>query len=76
MNILIFSLQNHFHENNKADILSSVLSRLSKVSDYLSASLSNIPCSGRKFGVKYRLKVEIIIDESVNCGSLNQQIVT
>ena len=81
MNVIICSPQGNFHRTTQANINSSVVSRLSKVSDSssLTSSISMRGRSksvGRKPGVKNRSKVQRIVDELVNCGSPNQQLKT
>ena len=81
MNVIICSPQGNIHRTRQADINSSVVSRLSRVSD--SSSLTSPlgtrdwnKSGGRKPGVKNRSKVQRIVDELVNCGSPNQQLKT
>ena len=81
MNVIIYSPQGNVHRTTHANINSSVVSRLSRVSDLssLTSSISMISRSksgGRKSGVKNRSKVQRIVDELVNCGSPNQQLLT
>ena len=81
MNAIICSPQGNVHRTRHANINSSVVSRLSRVSDLssLTSSISMISRSkygGRKAGVKNRSKMQRIVDELVNCGSLNQQLNT
>ena len=76
-NIIICLSQGNVHRTTQANINSSVVSRLSKVSDSSSLT-SSISMRGRsksgvrKPGVKNRSKVQRIVEELVNCGSLNQ----
>ena len=81
MNIIICSPQGNVHRTTQANINSSVVSRLSKVSD--SSSLTSSICmrgrsksGGRKAGLKNRSKVQRIVDELINCGSPNQQLLS
>ena len=81
MNIIICSPQGNIHKAAQSDITSSVVSRLSKISDSLSitSSIDRIDRSkkgGRKSGVKNRPKVQQIVNELVNYGSPNQQFLT
>ena len=81
MNIIICSPQGNVHRTIQANINSSVVSRLSKVSDssFFTSSIRMRGRSkqvGRKAGVKNRSKVQWIVDELVNCGSLNQKLST
>jgi len=81
MNVIIFSLQGNVHRTTHANINSSVVSRLSRVSDLssLTSSISIISRSksgGKKAGVKNRSKVQRIVDELINGGSPNQQLKT
>ena len=81
MNVIIFSPQGNIHRTTQANINSSVVSRLSKVSDSssLTSSISmrsRSKSSGRKAGVKNRSKVQRIVDELVNCRNPNQQLKT
>ena len=81
MNIWICSPQGNVHKTTQTDINLSVVSRLSKVSDSSSLT-SSISMRGRsksgerKHGVKNRSKVQRIVDELVNYGSPNQQLLT
>ena len=59
------------HRTSQAGVHSSVVSRLSKLSDYSSPTLSLCRRGGRKSGVKNRTKSKRIVDELVNCGSPN-----
>ena len=81
MNVIICSPQDNVHRTTQANINSSVVSRLSRVSDFssLTSSISMTSRSksgGRKAGVKNRSKVQRILDELVNCGIPNQQLKT
>ena len=72
MNIIICSPQGNVHKTRQANINSSVVSRLSRVSDLssLTSSIGMISRSmngERKGGVKNRWKVQRIVDELVNC---------
>ena len=72
MNVIICSPQGNVHRTRQANIDSSVVSRLSRVSDLssLTSSMSMISRSksgGRKAGVKNRSKIQRIVDELVNC---------
>ena len=69
MNIIIFSPQSNIHRTTQADIHSSVVYRLSKISD--ASSLTSLICR-RRYGVKNRTKVQRIVDKLVNCENLNQ----
>ena len=81
MNIIICSPQDNFYRTTQSNINSSVVSRLNKVSDSSSLT-SSIRMRGRsksgvrKPGVKNRSKVQRIVDELVNCGSHNHQLLT
>ena len=81
MNVIIYSPQGNVHRTRQANINSSVVSRLSRVSN-LSSFTSSISMtrrsksSGRKAGVKNRSKVQRIMDELVNCVSPSQQLIT
>ena len=60
---------------------SSIVSRLSKVSNSssLTSSISmrgRSKLGGKEPGVKNRSKVQPIVEELVNCGSPNQQLLT
>ena len=77
MNVIICSPQGNVYRTRQANINLSVVSRLGKVSNFsfLTLSLRMINRSklgGRKAGVKYRSKMQRIMDEFVNCGSPNQ----
>ena len=80
-NIIICLPQGNVHRTTQANINSSVVSRLSKVYN-LSSLTSSISIGGRsksggrKTGFKNRSKVQRIVDELVNCGSPNQQLLT
>ena len=76
MNIKICSSQSKLHKKTQAKTLSSDVARLSKPSDLLSLPLSSARRGGRKSGAKNRTKVERIVDDLVNCGTPNQQILT
>ena len=80
MNVIICSPQGNVHRTRKASIDSSIVSRLSRVSDLSSLtssmSVSRSKSGGRKAGVKNRSKVQRIVDELINCGSPNQQLKT
>ena len=81
MNIIIFISQGNIHRTTQADINSSAVSRLSKVSDSSSLNLSicrrgGSKIEGRKPGDKNRSKVQQIVDELVNCGNPNQKLLT
>ena len=81
MNIIICSLQGNIHRTIQVNINSSVVSRLSMVSDSSSfTSLffwrSRSKTGGRKPGIKNRSNVQRIMNELVNCGSPNQQFLT
>ena len=74
MNIRICSPHDNIHRTTHTDVHSSVISRLSTISD--SSSLTVLICrrGGKKPRVKNRPKVQRIVDELVNCGSVNQQL--
>ena len=79
MNIIICPPQGSVHRTTQGDINSSVVSRICKVSDSspVTSSISMRDRSkpgGRKLGVKNRSKIQRIVDELVNCGSPNQQL--
>ena len=81
MNIIICSHQGNVNRQTHANINSSVVFRLSKVSDLSSLTFSismrgRRKLDGRKPGVKNRLKVQRIANELVNCGSPNQQLLS
>ena len=62
MNVIICSPQGNVHRTRQANINTSVVSRLSRVSDLLAltSSISMIrksKCGGKKAGVKNRSKV-------------------
>ena len=81
MDIIIYSPQGNVHRATQADSNSSVVSGLIKVSDSSSFSSSismrgRSKSGGRKPEVKNRTKVQRIVDEWVNCGSPNQQLLT
>ena len=78
MNIIICSQQGSFYKTTKDDFLPSVVSRLSKVSNFSSESFTSIRTKpgGRKARVKYRSKVQRLVDALVNCISSKQQMLT
>ena len=81
MNIIICSPQGNIHRTTLADIISSVVSRLSKESDSSSLTLSicrrgNSKIGGRKHGIRNRSKVQRIVGELVKCRSPNQYFLT
>ena len=81
MNIIIWLPQGNVHKTTQTDINSSVVSRLSKVSDSSSLTFSislegRSKPGGRKPGVKNRSNVQQIVDELVKCGSPNEQLLT
>ena len=67
MNIIICSPQGNIHRITQVDVNSSIVSRLSKLSDSSSLTLSICQRGGRKSGVKNRTKFKRIIDELINC---------
>ena len=81
INIIICSPQGNIHRTTQENVDSSAVSRLSKVTDSLSLT-SSISMKGRsksdekKPGVKDRSNVQRLVDELVNCGSPNQQLLT
>ena len=81
MNAILCSPQGNVYRTRHANINSSVVSRLSRVSDLssLTSSISIISRSksgGKKADVKNRSKVQRIMDELVNCVSPSQQLIT
>ena len=66
MEVIIFSSQGNFHKKNQVEVLYSVVSRLSKVSDLLSLSLSSVRCGENKFGVENRT------NNKNNCRQISQ----
>ena len=76
MNTIICPPQANIHRITQIGVYSSIVSRLSKVSYSLSLTLLICRRFRRKNGMKNRTKVQRIVDELVNCGSPNQQLLT
>ena len=71
----------NINRTNKIDINSSVVYRLTKVSNSFSFTSSicrrgKHKTGARKHGVKNRSKFQRIVDKLINCGSPNQQLLT
>ena len=78
MNIIIHSQQGSFHRTTKDQSLTSVVSRLNKVSDISFKSFTSIRSKfgGIKTEVKNKSKIQKLVDKLVDYGSSNQQILT
>ena len=81
MNIIICSPQGNIHRTTQADIASSLVFRLSKVSNSSSFSLSichigKSKIDGRKPNIRNSSKVQRIVEKLFNCGSHNRKLLT
>ena len=81
MNIIICLPQSNIHRTTQVDINSSLVSRLSKVSNSSSFPLSicricKSKIDGRKPNIRNRWKVQRIVDKLFNCGRPNQKLLT
>ena len=78
MNTIIYSQQGSFHRTTKDQSLTSVVSRLNKVSDISLKSFTSIRSKfgGIKTEVKNKSKIQKLVDALVDYRSQNYHILT